>query len=272
MHVNVGGTRNVLEAARRAGVRRVVHLSSWRVHGRRLPDRVEESLPLVDRGNPYDVSKACAEREAFAFASRHGLELVALRPTIVYGPGCGPWVDALVERLKYERLRLIGGGRGLANVVFVDDVVAAILCALRSRAGAGEAFLVSAARPCTWREYLEPLCAALRKPLPSSIPDWAAPGVAGLAHWHFRFTRRPPAIVRGDPGLFSERAAVCIDRARQRLGFSPRFDLADGMAVVVRDLQARGLVGAQAVGSGARRHEPAPFQPSMVSAGDAAVR
>lgn len=242
--INALGTAHVLAAAAAAGVRRVVHLSTWRVHGRRLPADVHEDLPVVSRGNPYDVSKARAEALAFDCARRRGVELVVLRPTIVYGPSCGPWVETLVERMKYERLRLIDGGRCPANVVHVDDLVAAIQQAMTVAAAAGDAYLISGAPVPTWREYLRPLCAALGKPLPPSLPRWAARALAPAAPWHYRFTRRWPALLPADLGLFVDRCTVRIDKARRRLGYEPRLDLAAGMAGVVAQLRADGWVGA----------------------------
>ena len=84
--VNVEGTRNVVEAAARAGVRRLVHLSTMAVHGDRLPAELTEDAPLIARGDAYGVSKAEGETLARQLGPELGLEVVVLRPTLVYGP------------------------------------------------------------------------------------------------------------------------------------------------------------------------------------------
>jgi len=242
--INVRGTLNVLMAARNARVGRVVHLSTWRVHGRRLPSLVHEALPLVTRGDWYDVSKAEAERAAIEFAARHGIELVVLRPTLVYGPGSGPWVEALVDRLKYEQLCLIGGGTGVANVVSVDDLVEAMQLAAQKPGAAGQAFLISGASPPPlWRDYIDALCSLLGRELPSSVPGWAARTLAAAYQWRYRFTRRPPRLTAVDVGLFWEHCVVQIEKAETLLGYAPRVDLAMGMRAVGEFLEAEGRVG-----------------------------
>lgn len=240
--MNVEGTLHVLEAARAAGVRRLVHVSTWRVHGRRLPAHVHEELPLVQAGIPYDVSKAEAERAAGAFARRNGIELVIVRPTLVYGPGSQPWVNELVDRLKYERLFLIDEGAAPANVVHVDDLVQALLRAAVTPRAAGHAFLVSGA-PVSWRDYLGALSALLGRNLPPSVSSRTARVRAAVEQWHFRFTRRQQRLLPGDLGLFGERCGVRIEKAHELLGWQPAVDLAHGMVAVGERLRAEGRIG-----------------------------
>src|SRR5262249_10188753 len=85
--IDVDGTRNVLLAAAEAGVRRVVHLSTMAVHGHRTPPVLTEDCPFDMQGDSYGASKAEGELAAFELATQHGVEVVALRPTLVYGPG-----------------------------------------------------------------------------------------------------------------------------------------------------------------------------------------
>src|SRR5262249_3073922 len=90
--VNVDGTRHVIEAAAAAHVRRIVHLSSMAVHGNVRKAELTEEAPLVDRGDAYSVSKAEGERLALELGRTRGVEVVALRPSLVYGPGSPFWL------------------------------------------------------------------------------------------------------------------------------------------------------------------------------------
>ncbi len=89
--VNVGGTVSILEAARLAGVRRVILISSAEVYGAVPPDRlpITEDHPLVP-GSPYGASKQAAEAAALQYHRGHGLDVVIVRPFNHIGPGQSP--------------------------------------------------------------------------------------------------------------------------------------------------------------------------------------
>ena len=237
--INVQGTRNVIEAAARAGVRRVVHLSTMAVHGRRLPDILTEEYPLVFRGDAYGVSKAEGERAAFEIGSSLGVGVVALRPTLVYGPRAPLWVLAYFDRTRREQVALIRDGSGLANLVYVDDLVEAMLSAATADV-AGEAFLISGAHPITWREYIGHFAAMCGKPLPPSVPLWRAWIEVQWLRVYGTLAQRPRRLVGMDLDLMPLRTAVSIAKAERLLGYSPRFSLHEGMAECAAWLQMEG--------------------------------
>jgi nucleoside-diphosphate-sugar epimerase len=151
--VNVDGTRNVLEAARKTGVRRVVHFSTVMVYGTPTDGELREDMPRRHTGDPYGDSKLEAEIVAFEYATKHNLAVSILQPTIVYGPFSTTWTVNILEQLKTTRQILVNGGTGLCNAVYVDDVVSAALLAAVKREAVGQAFLVSGSAPVTWREF-----------------------------------------------------------------------------------------------------------------------
>lgn len=144
---NVVGTFNLLEAAWRARVRRVVYVSSAAVYG--APER----CPLDERHptqpfTPYGASKLAGELSCRAFHHAHGLETLIARPFGVYGPGEDP-ARAMVEPSRFLRWHLNGmpipvlgdPERKTRDFVHVDDVVTA-LCLLAERGRAGEVYNV----------------------------------------------------------------------------------------------------------------------------------
>ena len=151
--VNVEGTRNVLEAALQAKVKRVVHLSSLTVYGDTPDGDLDESAPRHYAGYGYADTKLDSERVAFEYAEKHGLAVAVLQPTIVYGPFGGSWTTGVLESLRTERTVLVNGGDGLCNPVYVDDVVSAMLLAAVKEEAVGEAFLISSHQTVTWREF-----------------------------------------------------------------------------------------------------------------------
>ncbi len=227
--INVQGTRNVLDAAARAGVRRVVHLSSMAVHGRTFGAVLTEEAPLNFQSDPYGISKAEGEVAAFDLARERGLEVVALRPTLVYGPRSLYWVLTYFDRVKNERIALINGGSGLANLVYVDDLVDAMLLAAERPAVCGEAFLISGAHAITWREYLGYFAQMCGKPLPPSVPLWRAQIEVQWLRVYGMLTQRPRRLQGMDLSSMTQRTEVSIDKARRLLGYTPRVPAADGM-------------------------------------------
>jgi nucleoside-diphosphate-sugar epimerase len=146
--VNTEGTRRVLEAARTAGARRVVYLSTLMVYGQTGDGDLDETAPRRKFGNPYSDSKLEAERIALT----SGVPVSVLQPTAVYGPYGGVWTEAVLKALKTGRQILVNGGDGFGNAVYVDDLVSAMLLAAVKEAAVGEAFLISGEEPVTWRE------------------------------------------------------------------------------------------------------------------------
>ena len=146
--VNTEGTRRMLAAAQAAGVKRIVYLSTLMVYGQTGDGDLDETAPRKRFGNPYSDSKLEAERMALA----SGLPVAVLQPTAVYGPWGGVWTETVLKTLKSGRQILINGGNGLANPVYVDDLVSAMLLAAVKDGAVGEAFLVSSDEMVTWRE------------------------------------------------------------------------------------------------------------------------
>jgi nucleoside-diphosphate-sugar epimerase len=227
--INVEGTRNVVAAAAAAGARRVVHLSSMAVHGYRLPPRLTEDAPLNFQSDAYGISKAEGEVAAFERGRALGIEVIALRPTLVYGPRAPLWVLAYCERVRTEQVALIDGGDGLANLVYVDDLIDAMLLAAERPNVSGEAFLISGAHPVPWRDYLGHFARMCGKPLPPSVPLWRAKFEMQWLRVYGTLTQRPRRLQGMDLNLMTQRTEVSIDKARRLLGYTPRVSLAEGM-------------------------------------------
>jgi len=104
-------------------------------------------------GSVYADSKLDAEALAFEYSRKHDVSIAILQPTVVYGPFAGGWTTGVLSQLRTRRVVLVNGGDGLCNLVYIDDVVGAMLLAAVTEKAAGEAFLISGERPVTWREF-----------------------------------------------------------------------------------------------------------------------
>lgn len=148
-------TTQLIDACTRAGVRRVVHISSMAVHGPSptLDVLTEATAPIERWGEAYSDAKAAAEAVVVAAGKRGALETVVIRPTIVYGP-YSFFVTPIVHDARGGKISLIDGGRGLCNAVYVDDVCEAIMAAIQRDDAVGEVFLINGDTRMTWGEFI----------------------------------------------------------------------------------------------------------------------
>ena len=181
--VNTEGTKRVLAAAGTAGVKRIVYLSTLMVYGKTGDGDLDETAPRRRFGNPYSDSKLAAERMALS----SGLPVAVLQPTAVYGPYGGVWTGNVLRALEIGRQILVDGGEGLANAVYVDDLVSAMLLAAVKGEAVGEAFLISGEEPVTWKEMFRRFERMLGGE-PRTVDMTAA---EALAYWR-RWQRRQP--------------------------------------------------------------------------------
>lgn len=159
----VAATRNLCDAARRAGVRRVVFISSMAVYGP-AEGLVDEAAPLDGGGGAYEAAKVACERAVRAFVAAGG-DAVILRPGIVHGPGGEQWIGRIGRLLRAGRLGDLGAaGDGFCNLIHKDDVGAAVAAALLEPKAAGEAFNLADPDPPTWNDFFLDLARAIGVP------------------------------------------------------------------------------------------------------------
>jgi UDP-glucose 4-epimerase len=160
---NVHGTLTVLEAARAAGVRRVVSASSSSVYGGAQQMPTPESAPLIPR-SPYAVSKLTGEHYCRVYSELHGLETVSLRYFNIYGPRQRPdsayaaVIPLFIEALAEGRRPTVHGDGGQSrDFTFVDDAVAANIAAATAPAEAcsGKAYNVAGGHRYSLLDLLE---------------------------------------------------------------------------------------------------------------------
>ena len=239
VRVNVGGTRNVLDAAEEEGVTRVVHLSSVTVWGYDLRADVDDDAEPRSCGWAYADTKAASD----VLARRRGA--VVIRPGDVYGPGSVPWTLRPVASIAARRLALPRGEGGTVTPVYVDDLVDAIVRAATAGDGAeGRGFCVWSGHRVSAREFFGHYARMLGR---DGVPSLPAPlvGAAVAAQESVaRLTGRPPDASRHAIAYLRRRAAYSNARAREELGWEPRIDLDEGMRRTEEWLRAEGALPA----------------------------
>jgi nucleoside-diphosphate-sugar epimerase len=229
--VNVRGTRLALEAARDAGVRRFVHLSSVVTFGLDFPDGVDERWPVQPTGVAYVDTKIASEQVVLQAHAGGEASVTVVRPGDVYGPGSRPWTVLPVELLKARRFALPARGRGIHSPIYVDDLVEGIVAAAGADAAAGQVITLSGGVGVETREFFGHYARMLGRRSVPAVPTRAAL-VAAAAQDRFARVRGnvnevTPAAVRY---LALRRGTYGIAKARERLGWEPAVGLEEGMS------------------------------------------
>lgn len=241
--VNVGGTSTVVEAAVKAGVKRVVLFSTIAVYGSSSGQVLtEDSAPRPDTF--YAQTKLAAEKVIMQARRSDGQPLgVVLRLGAVYGPLIKGNYQRLLKSLARGRFIPIGDGRNRRSLVYDRDVARAALLVAQHPNAAGGVFNVTDGQFHTLSEIVMEMCAALgRKPPRVSLPVGPIRLAAGLLEDSARLIGRTSPIVRATIDKYVEDVAVDSQRIQTQLGFVPQFDLAAGWRETVQDMRRTGAL------------------------------
>jgi nucleoside-diphosphate-sugar epimerase len=221
---NVDGTRNVIEACRKTGVRRLVHVGTEAalMAGKPLVN-VDETTPLrPDSPAPYPATKAKAERLVREANGEH-LETVVVRPRFVWGAGDTNLLPQLTAVVKSGRFAWIGGGTNLMDTTHIDNTVQGLMLGAE-RGRPGEAYFVTDGEPVQFRAFLTELLDTQGVQVPGrSLPYWAASLIADVGERAWRLLRRPGAPPLDYMSLWATalECTINISKARTELGYAP---------------------------------------------------
>jgi predicted dehydrogenase/nucleoside-diphosphate-sugar epimerase len=169
VHVAVGddrtivqGIENTLRAAKSAGVKRIIYLSTVCVYGNAPEDGTDEKSPLLKNQKfSYNNSKVKAEEIIYQLKKDLSLDVVILRPLLIWGPRSQYWVIEIGEKIKSGTSFLINNGQGICNCTYVDNLIEAIWLAITTENGKSEDFIIMDNETITWREYYAGLAGIL---------------------------------------------------------------------------------------------------------------
>jgi nucleoside-diphosphate-sugar epimerase len=228
--VNLDGTRRLAEVAAAVGVRRLVFLSSIKVNGEATapgsPFRASDSPRPADA---YAVSKWEAEQALHEVASRSGLEVVVVRPPLVYGPGVRANFERLMRWVARGAPIPLGSVDNRRSMVGLDNLVDLLVRCVDHPAAAGQTFLVSDRRDLSTPEWIRMLAAAMGRPA--------------------RLLPVPPALLRLGGSLSGRGAEVerligslqlDIEPTCETLDWSPPVSVEEGLRRTVAGFSATG--------------------------------
>ncbi len=226
--VNVGGTRIVLEAARRAGARKLVYCSTQGVHGHVDAPPGDETSPIAPE-DYYQETKYLGEEVVREEAG--DLEYTIIRPTAIYGPGDPGRFVMIFRRVNHGRFLMFGSGDTFYHPVYIDNLVDAFVLSMQAGVGAGEAYLIADAEYFPIRVLVAKVAEALGVEL--SMPKLPIGPLIVAGHVCEKLCKpfgiNPPIFPRR-VDWFRQVRAFRIDKARRELGYEPGIGLEDGLA------------------------------------------
>ncbi len=226
--VNTLGTERLARSAAAAGVRRLVYLSSVKVQGERTEGRPFRESDPPSPADPYARSKLAAEEVLASVAAATGLEVVIIRPPLVYGPGAGGNFARLVRLIGWGFPLPLGGLENQRSLVSLDNLCDLMLHCLTHPGAAGGTFLLSDGRDLSTPELITLLGTGLgRRPRLFRFPlvplEILARGTGHLEEW-----RR-----------LADSLQVDITRARERLGWVPPRSCEEALAAAAASFRNR---------------------------------
>jgi nucleoside-diphosphate-sugar epimerase len=229
---NVDGTARLLAAAKQAGAKRLVHISTesvlWR--GQHLRG-VDETYPRAPNSPyPYAATKAQAE-ELVERANTPDFQTIILRPRFIWGPGDTTLLPVIEHMAKSGQWQWIDGGRAQTSTTHIANLVHAIELGLIKGRG-GEAYFILDDGVRSMKDIISGIAATRGITLPSkSVPSWAADTLAGIAEgsWRLFNLKGEPPVTRFGAMIMSRDSVLSDAKARREMGYAPLISVEEGL-------------------------------------------
>ena len=225
--VNVHGTLNLARQAAHTGVRRFVFVSSIKVNGEAIqPGQPFTADDVPAPSDPYGVSKLEAEQGLRDIEVQTGMEVVIVRPPLVYGPGVKANFATMMRWVDLGIPLPLGAIHNARSVVALDNLVDLLITCLKHPAASGQTFLVSDGEDVSTTELLRRTAQAMGKkafllPVPAFVLEW---GAAMLGK-------------RDVAQRLCGSLQVDMDKTRRLLGWTPPLTLDQGLKKVVEGIK-----------------------------------
>lgn len=226
--VNVNGTRYLLEAAERHGVKRFVYCSTCGVHGNIAHPPAAETAPIAP-ADYYQFTKYEGEKVAHEFMAK-GMDISIVRPAAIYGPGDPERWAMLLKRAKTGSFPMLGDGKTTYHPLYIDNLVDALVLVQDNPASKGQTYLIADEKYYALTDLVEAAGKVLGKPVRivhvPYRPVWLVALLTEAVCAPFRIT---PPIFRRRVDWFIQDRAFDIGKAKRELGYQPKVDLLTGL-------------------------------------------
>ncbi len=226
--VNATAVKDLVEAAARGGVRRVVHCSTVGVHGDVEHPPANEDAPLRP-GDVYQVTKLEGEERARETGDRLGIEVTIARPTGIYGPGDRRLLK-LFRGVARRRWFTLGGGEIYYHLTFIDDLVDGLRLCGTHPAAANRTYILAGGEVTTLNALVALVADVAEVPVPARhLPVWPFWTAGAVCEAICAPLGIEPPIFRRRVDFFTKSRAFDITRATTEIGYAPRVGLREGI-------------------------------------------
>lgn len=226
--INVGGTRNVLEAAEKENVSKFIYCSTCGVHGNVDNPPANEEAP-INAADYYQQTKYEAEPIVQEFASR-GMKTAITRPAAIYGPGDPERFFMIFKRVNNGSFPMFGSGKTFYHPLYVDNLVDAHMLLMAPGVGDGEAYLIADDEYVAIEDLVRRVAKALdvdvKIPHFPILPLIIAGHVFEKVCKPFKIT--PPIFPRR-VDWYRQNRAFDISKAKREIGYQPKVGLDEGL-------------------------------------------
>jgi len=230
--VNVEGTRNLLDCAVEAKVKRFVFISSLAVLGMRDHHGTAQDAPYHKTGDSYIDTKIDSERLVMDYYRERALPVTVVRPGFVFGPRDNKLIPRLSERLKSKQFMFVGSGKNKINSVYIENLTDAIILAARSDRAVGQKYNVTNDSGMSLEDLVFKIVDIWKFEKPKKhIPKFLAYLVCHILTGWARLTKasEPPYITKTRIKFLSLNLDFDITKTKNDLGYVPRVSIEEGL-------------------------------------------
>lgn len=244
--VNVEGTRNMIEAAKKHGVRRFVHVSSNSPIGTNpAKDHVFDESAPYDPYMTYGKTKMEAELVVKRAHETGDIETVIIRPPWFYGPGQPPRQTLFFEMIRDGKAPIVGSGENRRSMAYVDNICQGLLLCEKVEKAAGQIYWIADRRPYPMNEIIDTIERVMEKDFGVTCAHkrMKLPGFASEVAWVVDATIQGVGAYHQKMHVLSEMnktIACTIAKAEKELGYDPKVDLEEGMRRSIQWMLDRG--------------------------------
>lgn len=239
--VHVAGTGALLDESISAGVKRFIHCSTVGVQGEIENPPAKETAPF-NPGDHYQESKLEGEQLALSYFKDKKIDVVVVRPVGIYGPGDTRFLK-LFKHIYKGNFKMIGSGKVLYHLTFVEDLVEGIILAGETPKASGQIYTIGGEEYLPLEELVKMIANILDKPVSKlHIPLFPVYAASFLCEMICKPLKIDPPLYRRRLDFFTKDRAFDISKAKKELGYTPEVSLQEGLTRTAEWYKENGLL------------------------------
>lgn len=230
--VNVDGTRNLLEASRKAVVKNFIFISSLAVLGMRDHHGTPADSPYKKTGDPYIDTKIDSEKLAVDYYRKHRIPVTVVRPGFVFGPRDPKLLPRIVGKLKDDKFMFVGHANNKMNIVYIDNLIDAVIAAGEKEIAIGSVYNVTNDTDIDIKTFISRVADTWGIKMPAKhIPKNLAYFLCDVIEGGARLLKSPeaPFITKTRLKFLSLNLDFDIEKTKAELGYAPRVSIEEGL-------------------------------------------